>query len=138
MRVSVDGAGRIVLPKQIREAVGLTGGQEVEVRLVGVVIEIEPVQPVVRMRARPGKLPVLEVEGDVELVSVDEPLPQLDEAFKQISDELRTQYLLAYYPSQHLSDSEFRRIQVKVDGVPDASNLKVRHRTGYYTAKSTF
>jgi len=69
MRVSVDGAGRIVLPKQIREAVGLTGGQEVEVRLVGVVIEIEPVQPVVRMRARPGKLPVLEVEGDVELVT---------------------------------------------------------------------
>jgi Ca-activated chloride channel family protein len=65
-------------------------------------------------------------------------LPQLDEAFKQISDELRTQYLLAYYPSQHLSDSEFRRIQVKVDGVPDASTLKVRHRTGYYTAKSTF
>jgi len=65
-------------------------------------------------------------------------LAQLDEAFKQISDELRTQYLLAYYPSQHFSDSEFRRIQVRVDGVPDASSLKVRHRTGYYTAKSTF
>src|SRR5689334_6807880 len=48
-------------------------------------------------------------------------LAQLDEAFKQISDELRTQYLLAYYPSQHLSDSEFRRIQVRVDGVPDAA-----------------
>ena len=26
--------------------------------------------------------------------------PQLDEAFRKISDELRTQYLLAYYPSQ--------------------------------------
>jgi Ca-activated chloride channel family protein len=36
-------------------------------------------------------------------------LPQLDEAFHQISDELRTQYLLAYYPSQRLSDSDFRR-----------------------------
>ena len=65
-------------------------------------------------------------------------LAQLDDAFKQISDELRTQYLLAYYPSQHLSESDFRRIQVRVDGVPDATNLKVRHRTGYYTSKSTF
>jgi len=65
-------------------------------------------------------------------------LAQLDDAFKQISDELRTQYLLAYYPSQRLSESEFRRIQLRVDGVPDASSLKVRHRTGYYTSKSTF
>jgi Ca-activated chloride channel homolog len=32
-------------------------------------------------------------------------LSQLDDAFRQISDELRTQYLLAYYPSQKLSDS---------------------------------
>ena len=42
--------------------------------------------------------------------------PQLDDAFRQISDELRTQYLLAYYPSQRLSDSNFRRIQVEVSG----------------------
>jgi Ca-activated chloride channel homolog len=62
-------------------------------------------------------------------------LPQLDEAFRQISDELRTQYLLAYYPSQRLSDSEFRRIQIKVKGTQDAA-WKVRHRTGYYTSKA--
>src|SRR6201982_3283886 len=41
-------------------------------------------------------------------------LPQLDSAFHQISEELRTQYLLAYYPSERLSDSEFRRIEVTV------------------------
>jgi Ca-activated chloride channel family protein len=63
-------------------------------------------------------------------------LPQLDEAFHQISDELRTQYLLAYYPSQRLSDSDFRRIHVTVGGVPAESGCKVRHRTGYYTSKS--
>ena len=69
MRVAVDSAGRVVLPKPIRDAVGLTGGQEVEVRLAGVIIEIEPVQPTVRMRERAGRLPVLEVEGDVEPVT---------------------------------------------------------------------
>jgi len=63
-------------------------------------------------------------------------LPQLDDAFRQISDELRTQYLLAYCPAQRLSDSDFRRIQVMVGGVPADSGFKVRHRTGYYTSKS--
>jgi len=63
---------------------------------------------------------------------------QLDEAFHKISDELRTQYLLAYYPSQHASFSEFRRIQVNVVAVPDASAYRVRHRAGYYSVKSEF
>ena len=64
--------------------------------------------------------------------------PQLDDAFRQISDELRTQYLLAYYPSQRLSNSQFRRIQVQVTGPADASSYHVRHRAGYYTVKSDF
>jgi Ca-activated chloride channel homolog len=63
-------------------------------------------------------------------------IPQLDEAFHQISDELRTQYLLAYYPSERMSDSEFRHIQISVQGTPEAANYKVRHRTGYYSSKS--
>jgi len=63
---------------------------------------------------------------------------QLDEAFRKISDELRTQYLLAYYPSQRTSFSEFRRIDVKVAGVPDAAAYRVRHRAGYYSVKSAF
>jgi Ca-activated chloride channel homolog len=61
---------------------------------------------------------------------------QLDEAFHQISDELRTQYLLAYYPSQRFSNSEFRRIQVSVSG--NSGPYGVRHRAGYYTVKSDF
>ena len=65
-------------------------------------------------------------------------VPELDDAFRKISDELRTQYLLAYYPSQRLSDSNFRRIEVKVDGASTNSQFTVRHRTGYYTSKSKF
>jgi Ca-activated chloride channel family protein len=65
-------------------------------------------------------------------------MSQLDEVFQKISDELRTQYLLAYYPSQRTSFSEFRRLEVKVDGVPDASTFRTRHRAGYYTVKSEF
>lgn len=37
-------------------------------------------------------------------------LAQLDDAFRQIGEEIRTQYLLAYYSSQKLSDSQFRTV----------------------------
>ncbi len=60
---------------------------------------------------------------------------QLDEAFRKISDELRTQYLLAFYPSRKLSDSPFRRIQVELSKKdPEGRAYQVRHRAGYYTA----
>jgi Ca-activated chloride channel homolog len=64
-------------------------------------------------------------------------MSQLDDAFRQISDELRTQYLLAYYPSQRLSNSQFRRIQVQVKA-SGGDTYHVRHRAGYYTTKSEF
>src|ERR1700691_801571 len=65
-------------------------------------------------------------------------ISQLDDAFRQISDGLRTQYLLAYYPSQRISTSQFRRIQVRISGSPDSASYGVRHRAGYYTSKSDF
>ena len=63
-------------------------------------------------------------------------MSQLDDAFRKISDELRTQYLLAYYPAQRTSFSDFRKIQVSINGLPDAAAYRVRHRAGYYTVKS--
>jgi Ca-activated chloride channel family protein len=61
-------------------------------------------------------------------------LPRLDEAFRQISEELRTQYLLAYYPVRRIADSDFRKIRVDLKG-PGTGGLKARHRTGYFTSK---
>lgn len=63
-------------------------------------------------------------------------IADLEDAFRKISDELRTQYLLAYYPSQRYSDSDFRRIQVKVDA--GNSGYTAHNRAGYYTVKSSF
>jgi Ca-activated chloride channel homolog len=65
-------------------------------------------------------------------------IAQLDDAFQKISDELRTQYLLAYYPIHRTSFSDFRRIQINVLGRPEASAYHVRNRAGYYTVKSDF
>src|SRR5512146_310076 len=64
-------------------------------------------------------------------------IQQLDEAFRQISDELRTQYLLAYYPPKTAYE-DFRHIKVEVDPsaakLPPGSEIHVAHRTGYYTS----
>ena len=65
-------------------------------------------------------------------------LPQLDDAFRQISDELRTQYLLAYYPSERYSFSEFRRVQVSLANAPPGGPFQVHNRAGYYTTKGSW
>lgn len=63
-------------------------------------------------------------------------LDQLQTAFQKISEELRTQYLLAYYPSRRLADSDFRRIKVTVQTPAGSPPLQPRYRTGYFTSKS--
>lgn len=62
---------------------------------------------------------------------------QLDKAFDQISDELRTQYLLAYYPVARRAESDFRQIDVMVHPheFESSDQLVVRARRGYYTSK---
>ncbi|MFZ0481201.1 MAG: VWA domain-containing protein [Terriglobales bacterium] len=63
---------------------------------------------------------------------------QLDDAFRKISDELRTQYLLAYYPSQRFAGSPFRRIQVNLLNAPSGGPFDLRNRAGYYTTKGSW
>ena len=56
---------------------------------------------------------------------------KLEEAFDQISEELRSQYTLGYYPTNTAKDGKFRKIRV------DAANhdYKVLARKGYYAPK---
>jgi Ca-activated chloride channel homolog len=63
-----------------------------------------------------------------------ESIDRLDQALRQVSEELRTQYLIAYYPNRRVSDSAFRRITLAVGkNDSDGNPLQVRHRAGYYT-----
>lgn len=56
----------------------------------------------------------------------------LDKAFAKVSDDLRTQYLIGYYPKNQEPGLDFHRIQVTIPrAAPDAFNI--RHRTGYYS-----
>jgi VWFA-related protein len=55
----------------------------------------------------------------------------LEGAFDQISEELRSQYTLGYYPSNNTQDGKFRKIRVDVDN----KDYKVLARKGYYAPR---
>jgi Ca-activated chloride channel family protein len=59
---------------------------------------------------------------------------ELDRVFQQVSDDLRTQYLLGYYPTRRVADSNFRAISVHVRNPQSGTPYNVRNRTGYYAA----
>lgn len=57
----------------------------------------------------------------------------LREAFHKISEDLRTQYLLGYYPDGKEHGTGFRRITVKLAHPPQGNGpYTVQNRTGYY------
>jgi AbrB family looped-hinge helix DNA binding protein len=56
MRTTIDGAGRVVLPKALRDALGLRGGQEIEISVRDGRIEIQPVSVPMRLVDRSGIL----------------------------------------------------------------------------------
>jgi Ca-activated chloride channel homolog len=59
----------------------------------------------------------------------------LDRTFEQVSEDLRTQYLLGYYPQNSATGGDFRRISVNLRRPPGA-DYTVRNRTGYYPSST--
>ena len=61
------------------------------------------------------------------LINIGHNGRKLDDAFAQISDELRTQYLLSYVPKNDKLDGTFRNINITC-----GKDAKVQARKGYY------
>lgn len=62
------------------------------------------------------------------MIDVGNNSKKLEEAFQQIEDELRTQYVASYTPSNTKMDGGFRRLGVECRG----DGLKVQVRKGYF------
>ncbi len=56
----------------------------------------------------------------------------LDKAFARVSEDLRTQYLLGYYPRHQPPGLNFHRVQVTVPRA-SADAFNIRYRSGYYS-----
>jgi Ca-activated chloride channel family protein len=55
----------------------------------------------------------------------------LDKTFAKVSDDLRTQYLIGYYPRHQAPGTNFHRLTVTIPRAA-AEEFNVRNKTGYY------
>jgi len=59
---------------------------------------------------------------------------ELRDAFKQIQEEMRSQYLIAYEPTNQLRDGSYRKIEIElVNPQLTKDKVKVTHRQGYFS-----
>jgi len=80
MRVTMGTAGRLVIPKKVRDEAGLQAGMELDVRACDGRIEVEPVQPRIR----------LEREGRFLVVVSDDPMPPItNDLVNETLEEIR-------------------------------------------------
>lgn len=80
MRTTIDGAGRLVVPKSLREAMGLRAGAELEISYAAGRLEIEYAPVATRLEMRDG-FPVL--------VPVAEVPPLTDEHLRETLESIR-------------------------------------------------
>jgi AbrB family looped-hinge helix DNA binding protein len=80
MRTTIDKAGRVVLPKELRDILGLCGGEVLEIRETDGRIELEPVVASVRLEDREEGL-VAVVEEDL--------APLMDETVRRTLERSR-------------------------------------------------
>ncbi len=63
---------------------------------------------------------------------------ELREAFRQIEEEMRSQYLIAYEPSDQKLDGSYRKIEIQLtNSLLQKDKVKVTHRQGYFAKTAT-
>lgn len=80
MRATIDAAGRVVIPKSLREAIGLGDGGEIEIQLVDGALLVAP--PTVRKR-------IEEHDGRATIVPEQDLPPLRDEVVRDVMDGIR-------------------------------------------------
>lgn len=80
METTIDKAGRLVVPKALRDELGLKDGTRLEIRLREGRLEIEPLATPMKLVRRGGRL----------VATTEEPLPPLDaDEVRRIVESLR-------------------------------------------------
>jgi Ca-activated chloride channel family protein len=59
-------------------------------------------------------------------------IEELEDAFRQINQELRSQYNIGFLSSNPSRDGSYRKIEIKV---PEEGGLRLNYRKGYYAPK---
>ncbi len=83
MKTTIDSAGRVVIPKALRDRAGLQPGMEIEVNLRDGLIEIAPPPPQGRLIRKNGRL-FWEPESGA---GTETTLDEINEAIRQLREE---------------------------------------------------
>ena len=78
MRITIDRAGRVVVPKRLRDALGLRGGEELEITLRDGSLEIAPAATPVRLVKR-GNWTVAVADRDMPRLTAEQVRETLDQ-----------------------------------------------------------
>jgi VWFA-related protein len=76
----------------------------------------------------PSEMKKLAEQTGGRMIDVGNNGPKMEAAFKQIEDELRTQYVASYTPTNDKLDGSYRKLDLECKG----DGLKVQVRKGYY------
>jgi AbrB family looped-hinge helix DNA binding protein len=77
VRTTIDGAGRVVIPKALRDAAGISAGVELDIELRDGRIEIEAAATAMLVVAREGGA-VIEADGELPVLTADAVRAVLD------------------------------------------------------------
>jgi VWFA-related protein len=77
-----------------------------------------------------GELRKMSDETGGRVYKVDRKHP-LDQVFKELQDEMRSQYSIAYTPTNEVKDGSYRHLEVRLAN----KDLKAQARKGYYAIK---
>ncbi len=80
---------------------------------------------------RPGVARKLAEETGGRMIGVSNE-KDLERAFDQLSEELRTQYTLSYYPTNPVKDGKYRKVKVETT----RKDTRVLTRKGYYASRN--
>jgi AbrB family looped-hinge helix DNA binding protein len=80
MKATIDAAGRVVIPKSLREAIGLGDGGEVDIQLIDGALIVTP--PTVRKR-------VVDRNGRATIVPDEDVTPLSDAVVRDVLDVIR-------------------------------------------------
>lgn len=76
----------------------------------------------------PAEMKRLAEQTGGRMIDVGNTGPKMEAAFRQIEDELRTQYVASYTPTNTKLDGTYRKLDIDCKG----DGLKVQSRKGYY------
>ncbi len=80
MRTTIDAAGRVVVPKALRDRAGLVAGQDIEITERDGRLEIEPASAAIRLER---------VDGHLVAVSDDDIPPLSDDVVRETLERVR-------------------------------------------------